>query len=305
MPVAADGSATFAVRGTLSGYTNGVAGTVTIRNALPGSPAVSGIVSASGLLIDRTQCSMQRDFLAPLDVKDVRPAKAQFESDPGGIQVQFDRAANTLLSLYVGGNFYCPGGASFGWNGPARGFQRVKLSKYGAFTVEGYDTLDTYGDAVRFTLKGRVTKRAASGTITIDARSFGSGNECAAMVQKWSSKLIRPVVPGPEFSAELFAIRRRTAAGYRYGIGIGDASCTGGATHIKTTVAGRSTTTSCAAARRRVVVLVMGLRGGASYTLRARAVKVRRGRVLRSSPTYSESVPIPAPGSPDWERSHR
>ena len=302
VPVAADGTATFGVRGTLFGDTNAFPGTVTIRNALPGSPAVSGVVSASGRLNEVTQCTMQRDFLAPLDVKDVKPAKLQFESDPGAVQVRFDRAANTLRKLYVAANFYCPGGGNFEWYGPARGVQRVKLSKYGAFTVEGYDTLQTYGDAVRFTLKGRVTKRGASGTITIDARSFGRGNECAAVVQKWTSKRpAGPVAAGPDFSAQLFAIRRGAQGNYVYGIGVGDADCIGGATHIKAKAAGRSTTTSCAAARRRVVVLVMGLRAGATYTVTLRAVKVRRGRPVRRGPIYHEPVTIPQLGSSGWE----
>ena len=303
VPVAADGSATFGVRGTLFGSSDAVAGTVTIRNALPDSPAVSGIVSGSGLLIGSAQCSMQRDFLAALDVEDVRPDKTQFISDAGSTQVEFDRVANTLHRLYLAGGFFCPGGGNFGWYAPARGVQRVKLSKYGTFTVEGYDTLLGFGDAVRFTIKGRVTKRGASGTITIDARSFGRDDECASIVQQWSSILIRPVVAGPEVSAELFALRRIAGAGYRYGIGIGDASCAGGATHIKTKVAGRSRTTSCAVARRRTVAVVMGLRPGASYTLRLRAVRLRRGRAIRSSPTSTSSVAIPQPGSPEWERN--
>lgn len=299
--IAPDGSATFPVAGKLEGYDTPISGTVTLKDAREGSPVVTGLITSSAELVGGAKCTMDRDLIVPANVYDKKPARAQYGSLTMPF-VTFDRVGSTLRNVYVGATFDCAdrGGATLTWFAPVRDVDEVKVAKDGTFTVSGYDTLDSYGDGVSFTLRGRVTKRGASGTITVDARSFGKG--CTNAVVKWkSAPPAKPVAAGPDLSVNLYSVRRPTAAGFSYGIGSAGVTCFNGATHFRIRVAGRSRTTSCAAAAGRVSFLVTGLAPGKVYAVSLQALKIRKGKVVRRGRNYPQTVRIALPGDPGWE----
>lgn len=296
--IAPDGSVTFPVTGELDGYGDTVTGSVTLKDAREGSAAITGLLTSS-VHSRMFNCTMDRDLIVPANVYDRKPTHPQFGSLTMPT-VSFDRVGSTLRKLYVATMFYCPGGGTIMWSAPARGIPEVKLAKDGTFSVSGYDTLESYGDGVSFTVQGRVTKHGASGTITIHAPSFEE--HCGNVVVKWTSAPpAKPFVPGPDLSLNLYAVRRPTARGASYGIGSTGVTCTNGATHFRITVGRRSRTTSCAAAAGRVSFLIMGLKPGKTYSVGLRALKVRNGKVVRRGRNYPQTVHIALPSDPGWE----
>ena len=270
---------TFSVSGTVNPAHTVVTGTVTLTGAH--DQIVSG-------------CSGSYSFIAVPNVSTTslrRPDRTAYQ----GHNISFDDAAGSITNLELAAAMRCGGSVDSALFDGRGVHLTVRTAPGGRFTYQGY-VLDGYQDVVSLTITGEVSGRHASGRIIVaepPGGFVGVGNAPCQANYRWTAA--KPTPPGPPAPTAFFqwgAIRVPVGGAYRYYFAVFGLSCRSGANEVIVHVAARRSVLTCG---RRAQYASGPLAPGRTYVLKAQAVRVRHGRVVRRGFVVPTTQPMPGP----------
>jgi hypothetical protein len=273
---------------TKSGYNTplewSLKASVSIARTVAGTVTISG-KSPHG---DR-QCSGTFRVAAIIPPRYTRP---RVNTTYTGTQVNFDYKRGVVSTLTAFASTTCPGGGSMGakLHSTAYRLDPIQVNS-GRFHVEA-DILDDYGVVTHVLVKGKISGKSASGTVT-SSRGWDLNGKLLRCTGRYAWKASVPAGPAPAISSsgafyDITPYRYGVPGAWTYYLMVRPNACTGGVTAVRFTVAGAARTVPC-----NTSVRLGPLNPKRTYRVHVVAIRTRNGSTLGTQLLADANVYIP------------